>query len=120
MKFLIDECRSPTLAAMARECGFHESTHVTWVGLRSRQDWALVRRAVEDGYVLVTPNPVRPPTSRIRHKSDVHPHQGSVLIAGDRYATLPTMNTPTGKRTARLSLTLNKRNAEAPEPGGKP
>ena len=39
---------------MARERGFPESTHVTWIGLRSRQDWALVRRAVEDGYVLVT------------------------------------------------------------------
>lgn len=56
MKFLIDECLSPTLAAMARECGFPESTHVTWIGLRSRRDWALVRRAVEDGYVLVTHN----------------------------------------------------------------
>lgn len=54
MKFLIDECLSPTLAAMARERGFAESTHVTWIGLRSRQDWALVRRAVDDGYVLVT------------------------------------------------------------------
>ena len=56
MKFLIDECLSPTLAAMARERGFPESTHVTWIGLRSRQDWALVRRAVDDGYVLVTHN----------------------------------------------------------------
>ena len=56
VKFLIDECLSPTLATMARECGFPESTHVTWLGLRSRQDWALVRRAVEDGYVLVTHN----------------------------------------------------------------
>lgn len=44
MKLLIDECLSPTLAAMARERGFPESTHVTWLGLRSRQDWALVRR----------------------------------------------------------------------------
>ena len=54
MKFLIDECLSPALAAMARERGFPGSTHVTWIGLRSRQDWALVRRAVDDGYVLVT------------------------------------------------------------------
>ena len=54
MKFLIDECLSPTLAAIARQRGFPESTHATWLGLRSRQDWALVRRAVEDGYVLVT------------------------------------------------------------------
>ena len=54
MKFLIDECLSPTLAVMARRCGFPESTHVTWIGLRSRQDWTLIRRAVDDGYVLVT------------------------------------------------------------------
>ena len=54
MKFLIDECLSPTLATIARERGFPESTHVTWIGLRSRQDWAVVRRAVADGYVVVT------------------------------------------------------------------
>ena len=58
MKFLIDECLSPTLAVKARRCGFPESTHVTWIGLRSRQDWTLVRRAVDEGYVLVTHNSV--------------------------------------------------------------
>ncbi len=56
MKFLIDECLSPSLAAMARACGYPESTHVAWLGLRSRQDWALVRRGVEDGYTTVTNN----------------------------------------------------------------
>ena len=54
MKFLIDECLSPALARIARERGFPESTHVTWIGMRSRQDWAIVRRAVADGYVVVT------------------------------------------------------------------
>ena len=54
MKFLIDECLSPSLAAIARERGYPESTHVTWLGLRARQDWTLVRRAIADGYVLVT------------------------------------------------------------------
>ena len=54
MKFLIDECLSPTLATMARERGFPQSTHVTWLGLRSRQDWALVRRAIDNRYILVT------------------------------------------------------------------
>ena len=39
---------------MARERGFPESTHVTWLGLRSRQDWVLVQRAIDDGYILVT------------------------------------------------------------------
>ena len=54
MKFLIDECLSPGLAAVARKRGYPESTHVTWLGLKARQDWVLVRRAVSDGYVLVT------------------------------------------------------------------
>ena len=54
MKFLIDECLSPSLATIARRRGFGQSTHVTWLGLRSRQDWALVRRAIRDGFVLVT------------------------------------------------------------------
>lgn len=54
MKFLIDECLSPSLAAIARNRGYPLSTHVTWLGLRAREDWALVRRAVAGGYVLVT------------------------------------------------------------------
>ncbi len=37
--------------------GHGESTHVTWLGMRSRKDWSIVRRAVADGYyVLVTNN----------------------------------------------------------------
>ncbi len=54
MKFLVDECLSPTLAGIARGRGYPESTHVTWLGLRSRRDWSVVRRAVDDGYVVVT------------------------------------------------------------------
>ncbi len=57
MKFLIDECLSPDLVAIARDRGFSLSTHVTWLGLRSKKrDWTIVRRAIEDGYVLVTNN----------------------------------------------------------------
>jgi hypothetical protein len=54
VKFLIDECLSPELVALARARGFHESTHVTWLGMRSRKNWAIVRRAIEEGFVLVT------------------------------------------------------------------
>jgi hypothetical protein len=32
-KFLIDECLSPDLAALARDRGFAESSHVTWLGI---------------------------------------------------------------------------------------
>jgi predicted nuclease of predicted toxin-antitoxin system len=56
VKFLVDECLSPDLVAMARGRGHGESTHVTWLGLRSRKDWSIVRRAIADGYVLVTNN----------------------------------------------------------------
>jgi predicted nuclease of predicted toxin-antitoxin system len=56
VKFLVDECLSPGLVALARKRGHGESTHVTWLGLRSRKDWAIVRRAIDDGYVLVTNN----------------------------------------------------------------
>ena len=56
MKFLIDECLSPELVAIARARGHGESMHVTWLGMRSRKDWLIVRRAIADGYVLVTNN----------------------------------------------------------------
>lgn len=76
MKFLIDECLSPTLTTIARTRGFPESTHVTWTGLRSHQDWALVRRAVKDGYVLVTNNRADF-TSLMKREPD---HSGLVCI----------------------------------------
>jgi predicted nuclease of predicted toxin-antitoxin system len=56
VKFLIDECLSPELAAIAREQGFPESTHVTWLSMRSDEDWAIVRRAIAQDFVLVTNN----------------------------------------------------------------
>ena len=56
MKFLIDECLSPELAKLARERGYVESNHVRWLGLAGAKDHAVTRRAVDDGYVLVTHN----------------------------------------------------------------
>jgi len=56
VKFLVDECLSPELVAIARARGYGESMHVTWLGMRSRKDWSIVRRAITDGYVLVTNN----------------------------------------------------------------
>ena len=56
MRFLVDECLSPDLVAIARDRGFFQSMHVTWLGLTSKKDWAIVQRAVKDGYVLVTNN----------------------------------------------------------------
>lgn len=56
MKFLIDECLSPELARLARERGYPESGHVRWLGLAGAKDHVVTRRAVDDGYVLVTHN----------------------------------------------------------------
>lgn len=44
--------------AIAKARGFQESTHVTWLGMRSRKDWVIVRRAADEGFVLVTNNTV--------------------------------------------------------------
>jgi predicted nuclease of predicted toxin-antitoxin system len=38
VNFLLDECLSPDLVSIARARGHGESTHVTWLGLRSRKD----------------------------------------------------------------------------------
>lgn len=56
MKFLIDECLSPDLAKLARDSGYPESSHVRWLGLAGKKDHVVTRRAVDDGYVLVTHN----------------------------------------------------------------
>lgn len=56
MKFLIDECLSPELAELARARGFTESMHVTRLGLTSAKDWTITRRAVDDGFILMTNN----------------------------------------------------------------
>lgn len=71
MKFLIDECLSPELVGEARARGYLESTHVTWLGLRSRQDWSIVRRAVDHGFVLVTNNTTDFTT--LLGRDDIHP-----------------------------------------------
>src|SRR3984893_16270273 len=56
VRFLVNECLSSDLVTIARSRGHWESTHVTWLGLRSRKDWSIVRRAINDAYVLVTNN----------------------------------------------------------------
>ena len=38
-KVLLDECLSPDLAALARDRGFAESSHVTWLGKAGWKDW---------------------------------------------------------------------------------
>lgn len=40
MKLLVDECLSPELAKIARGEGHSEASHIVWLGLAGRKDWA--------------------------------------------------------------------------------
>lgn len=56
MKLLIDECLSPDLAKLARDSGYPKSSLVRWLGFAGTKDHVATKRAVDDGYVLVTHN----------------------------------------------------------------
>ena len=55
-KFLVDECLSPDLATLARQRGFVESSHVTWLGKAGWQDWELKPFILEQDWTFVTRN----------------------------------------------------------------
>jgi hypothetical protein len=52
VKFLVDECLTPDLVAIARARGHSESMHVTWLGLGSRTS-LLRREKVHAGLVCL-------------------------------------------------------------------
>jgi len=86
-KFLIDECLSPDLAALARERGFFESSHVTWLGKAGWKDWELKQFVLEQDWTFVTRNstdfrgPADQPGSKGQY-ADVPIHAGLVCING--------------------------------------
>jgi hypothetical protein len=86
-KFLIDECLSPDLAALARERGFFESSHVTWLGKAGWKDWELKQFILEQDWTFVTRNstdfrgPSDQPGSKGQY-ADVPLHAGLVCING--------------------------------------
>ena len=86
-KFLIDECLSPDLAALARDRGFPESSHVTWLGKAGWQDWELKRFILEQDWTFVTRNsgdfrgPATQPGSKGQY-ADVPLHAGLICING--------------------------------------
>jgi predicted nuclease of predicted toxin-antitoxin system len=57
MRFLIDECLSIDLIAVAAETG-HEAQHVAHVGKAGWKDWNVLRYAKAGDFVLVTNNAV--------------------------------------------------------------
>ena len=58
LKFLIDECLSPDLAQLARDRGFHSSSHVTWLGKAGWKDWQLRKLIVDEDWTFVTRNSI--------------------------------------------------------------
>jgi hypothetical protein len=87
LKFLIDECLSPELAQLARDRGYHESFHVTWLGKAGWKDWELKDLILDEDWTFVTRNsvdfrgPAEQPGSKGQY-ADVPIHAGLVCING--------------------------------------
>lgn len=92
MKFLIDECLSPNLALLARDRGYHESFHVSWLGKAGWKDWELKDLILREDWTFVTRNsidfrgPAEQPGSKGQY-ADVAIHAGLVCINGPARAT---------------------------------
>lgn len=87
LKFLIDECLSPHLAQLARDGGYHESSHVNWLGKSGWKDWELKSLILGEDWTFVTRNsidfrgPAEQPGSKGQY-ADVAIHAGLVCING--------------------------------------
>ena len=87
LKVLIDECPSPQLAQLARNRGYHESFHVSWLGKAGWKDWELKDLILEQDWTFVTRNsvdfrgPAEQPGSKGQY-SDVPIHAGLVCMNG--------------------------------------
>jgi hypothetical protein len=87
VKFLIDECLSPDLVAVAQGRGFGQSSHVVWMGKAGWKDWELKRFILEGDWTLVTRNSVdfRGPADNPGtggQFADVPLHAGLICING--------------------------------------
>lgn len=86
MRFLIDECLSVDLVAVASQAG-HEAHHVAHVGKAGWKDWNVARHANAGDFVLVTNN-----ASDFRRLYATQPlHAGLVII-------IPNVNRATQQR----------------------
>jgi predicted nuclease of predicted toxin-antitoxin system len=75
MRFLIDECLTIDLVAVAHQAG-HEAQHVARVGKAGWKDWNVARHAAEGDFVVVTNN-----ASDFRRLYAAQPlHAGLVII----------------------------------------
>lgn len=75
MRFLIDECLSVDLVAVARQAG-HDAQHVAHAGKAGWKDWNVARYAADGDFVLVTND-----ASDFRRLYETQPlHAGLVIL----------------------------------------
>lgn len=92
MRFLIDECLSVDLVAVAGSAG-HEARHVAHVGRAGWKDWNVARYARERDFVLVTND-----ASDFRRLYAVQPlHAGLVIL-------IPAVNRVLQRRLFKAAL----------------
>ena len=75
MRFLVDECLSPTLVDAAREAGF-DAYHLVHIGGASWADWRIAAYAVDRDLILVTNN--RTDFQELYSRQEIHP--GLVIV----------------------------------------
>jgi predicted nuclease of predicted toxin-antitoxin system len=77
-RFLIDECLTFGLVAVAMERGF-QADYVSHLGKRGWSDWNLVSYALDNDYVLVTNNR----RDFLKEYAKVDLHNGLIIIVPD-------------------------------------
>ena len=92
MRFLIDECLTPQLVAVAREAG-HEARHIVHIGRAGWNDWGAARYAIAEDLVLVTNNAAD--YRRLYAAEPLHP--GLVIL-------IPNVRRPLQRRLFRGAL----------------
>ncbi len=92
MRFLIDECLSVDLVAVAGDSG-HEARHIAHVGRAGWKDWNVVRYASAGDFILVTNN-----ASDFRQLYAAQPlHAGLVIL-------IPVVNRMVQQRLFKAAL----------------
>ncbi len=77
-RFLIDECLSVGLVAVAKERGF-QADYVSYIGKSGWSDWNLASYALENDYVFVTNNR----RDFLKEYAKIDLHNGLIIIVPD-------------------------------------
>ena len=77
-RFLIDECLSFGLVAVAKERGF-QADYVTYIGKSGWADWNLASYALENDYIFVTNNR----RDFLKEYAKIDLHSGLIIIVPD-------------------------------------